>query len=62
MYGNLPLLEYIRIYTNLQDLIDFVYSPATIATACTDLAIFQHRCILAVHNDTLNALNAMILQ
>ena len=62
MNGNLPLPEYIRTYTNLQDLIDFVYPPITIATACTDLATFQHRCILAFHNDTINALNAMILQ
>ena len=62
MYGNLLIPEYIRIYTVLQDLMDFVYPPATITTACTDLATFQHRCILAFHDDTINALNVMILQ
>ena len=62
MYGNLPIPEYICTYTVLQDLIEFVYPPATIAAACTDLATFQHRCILAFHNDTINALNAMILE
>ena len=62
MYGNLLIPEYIHTYTVLQDLINFVYPPATIATACTDLTTFQHCCILAFHNDTINALNAMILQ
>ena len=61
MHGNLQLPEYIRSYTDLQDLIHFVYPPATIANASTDLATFQHRCILAFHNDTINTLNAMIL-
>ena len=45
MYGNLLILEYIRTYTVLQDLIDFVYPPATITTACTALTTFQHCCI-----------------
>ena len=62
MYGNLSIPGYIRTYTVLQDLIDFVYPPAIITTACTDLATFQHCCILAFHNDTINALNVMILQ
>ena len=62
MYGNLSIPEYIRTYTVLQDLIDFVYPPAMIAMACTDIATFQHRCILAFHNDTINTLNAMILE
>ena len=61
MYGNLPIPEYIRTYRVLQDLIDFVYFPAMIATAGTDLATFQHRCILAFHNDTINGLYAIIL-
>ena len=61
MHGNLQLPQYIRSYTDLQDLIHFVYPPATIANTSMDLTIFQHRCILAFHNDTINALNAMIL-
>ena len=62
MYGNLSLTEYIYTYNYLQDLIDFVYPPATIATTCTYLITFQYLRILAFHNNTIITLNAIILQ
>ena len=62
MCGNISLPEYIQTYTNLQDLIRFVYPQSTIAAACTTFTTFQDRCILAFHNDTINAINAMVLQ
>jgi len=61
MYGPLIIPPYIQTYTQVSDLINFVYPPQLLEAALMDFNIFNGRCILAFHNDTVGQFNSAIL-
>jgi len=61
MYGSLILPPYIQTYTQVSDLINFVYPPQLLEAAPMDFNIFNSHCILAFHNDTVSQFNSIIL-
>jgi len=61
MYGPLIIPPYIQTYTQVSDLINFVYPPQLLEAAPMDFNIFNGRCILAFHNDTVGQFNSVIL-
>jgi len=62
LYGMITLPQYFQGYTNISDLIQFVYPQAILSTVHNDFTAFTKRCILAFHNKTVNHCNSTILQ
>jgi len=61
MYGTIIIPPYIQTYTQVSDLINFVYPPQLLETAPMDFNLFNGHCILAFHNDTVVQFNSLIL-
>jgi len=61
MYGTLIIPPDIQTYTQVPDLIHFVYPPQLLEMAPIGFNIFNGRCILAFHNDIVVQFNTMIL-
>ena len=62
MYDKLHLLHYIRAYTELTDLIHFVYPLVVLANTSNNFILYTNHCILVFHNDIVNQFNTRILQ
>jgi len=61
LIGILSLPSYIEAYTQLDDLIHFVFPTNILVTALKDIQVFANDCILAFHNDNVNQFNTAIL-
>jgi len=62
LYGPITLPPYIQAYTQVPELIQFVYPPTVLAAAQNDFTVFSNRCILAFLNETVNQFNTTVLE